>query len=151
MATLRKTKSSPFKLYDFLNRILSQKYIFQSILYYPTRGPKITLVNPPLNKGHQPSTTAYETLLFTTVHCCVPLRHSMYYSMLLCAAAYCYCVRLCATVSYWVLCLFLLSIVPPLNKGWGRGGLHNKVFNWNRLINHTLRIGGGYLLTRGRG
>ena len=112
MATLNKKKSSPFKLYDFLNRILSQKYIFQSILYYPTRGPKITLVNPPLNKGHQPNTTAYETLLFNyhcTLLCALTSFYVLFYAVVCCCV-----LLLCPAVCYCVLLGPVL--VPPVDR-----------------------------------
>ena len=94
--SLKNPKSSPFKLYYFLNKILSKMYIFQSILYYPPRCPKITLVNPPLNKG--PPAKHYYILLY----CCVLLYTTAHYCVLLCTAAY-YCVLLCTTVYYRVL------------------------------------------------
>ena len=94
--SLKNPKSSPFKLYYFLNKILSKMYIFQSILYYPPRGPKITLVNPPLNKG--PPAKHYYILLY----CCVLLYTTAHYCVLLCTTAY-YCVLLCTTVYYRVL------------------------------------------------
>ena len=109
--SLKNPKSSPFKLYYFLNKILSKMYIFQSILYYPPRGPKITLVNPPLNKG-PPAKHYYIllyccVLLYTTAHYCVLLHTTAYYCALLYTTEY-YCILLChvlvnTTAYYYVL------------------------------------------------
>ena len=84
-----------------------------------------------------PSTTAYYCVMYLSML----LRTTTCYRVLPCTTVcwlrITYCVLLCTNVYYCGL------LFPPLNKGWGRGGLHNRVLAWNRLINPTLWKGGG--------